>query len=163
MSKNNLRAATSCAGRFLALVFVSTIACSQSYKITPLGLIGNGDTNFADAINSAGQVAGYETGNSLPSGFGQAAVVWNSGTPTELFNPGGLYPAGANGINDSGVVVGQQRGAWAFAGGTVHGLSNIFGDADAINSAGQIVGSDADLASGLSTTAIAAFWTRRRE
>jgi probable HAF family extracellular repeat protein len=158
MSKNNLRAATSCAGRFLALVFVSTIAYSHSYKITPLGLIGNGDTSFADAINSAGQVAGYETGNSLPGGLGEAAVVWNSGTPTEVFNPGGLYPAGANGINDSGVVVGHWRGGWAFAGGTLHGLGSIFADADAINSAGQIVGSDANLPSG-TLTVVAAFWS----
>ncbi|WKB56013.1 hypothetical protein [Eleftheria terrae] len=93
----------------------------------------------ADAINDAGQVAGFE---------GPYATVWNGSTSTRLQSLNLRGASSALDINDAGQVVGYSwSGAvirpamWDHRGLTVLGTTGeTSGVAHAINEAGQVVG-----------------------
>lgn len=116
---------------------------SHQGTLTPL--IANGIKINGDAINDAGQVAGWFT-----SGGQQHAVIYANGTATDLGTlPGGTFSYGYD-INSSGQVVGTannssgQSRAVLWSNGAVVDLGTLPGHtisvASAINDAGQIVG-----------------------
>src|SRR5215469_11694230 len=73
--------------------------------MTDLGTVGGGDFSGGSAINLSGQVAGW----SATKNQGSDAFFWNGQKMTDLGNQAPLNgsSSGANGINDSGQVVGQ--------------------------------------------------------
>ena len=153
MMNNNTRLAL-----FAISLFLAPMARSQSYTVTVLPSPAIG----ALAVNNHGQVAGFgEFAPSVDHAFVWSAVVG-------LHDLGAL-PGGGNsiaqGINDSGQVVGWSVGAaetraflWTSSGGmqdlgTLGGPSAL---AYGINDAGQVVG-NAALADGVSYHAF--LWT----
>ena len=122
-------------------------------QMTDLGTVGGGDFSVGSAVNRSGQVAG----GSATNNGGNAAFLWNGKKMIDLGQQAPLNGSnsGANGINDSGQVVGQYgtnstQHAFLYANGTMTGLpepSFTGGSgcvADAINTAGQIAGSCQD-------------------
>jgi probable HAF family extracellular repeat protein len=109
-----------------------------------------GGMTIAAAINSAGQVVGYDTT------MGRA-FFWQSGsTMLDIGTLGGRYCT-VNAINDSGIVVGnssistspepRHAFAWQF-GSVMHDLGTLGGAnsfAHAINTSGQILGGAEDV------------------
>ena len=126
---------------------------------TDLGALG-GSYSTALGINNAGQVVGNININSVgsPENFGGSvyhATIWNGSTPTDLGTLG--RGSWANGINDSGQVVGSSHytlgdsatHATIWNGTTPTDLGTLGGsysEATGINNAGQVVGwSDYDV------------------
>lgn len=112
-------------------------AGATSYTFTQLSSL-DGTNSGANAINNAGQVAGYT---------GRGAVVWNGTSPTLLAGLLGDDQQGsfATGINDAGQVVGvngwDKAATWLGATQTTLGsASGPSSDAWGINNAGQVVG-----------------------
>jgi probable HAF family extracellular repeat protein len=124
-----------------------------SGQMTDLGTVGGGDFSVGSAVNRSGQVAG----GSATNNGGNAAFVWNGKKMIDLGQQAPLNGSnsGANGINDSGQVVGQYgtgstQHAFLYSNGTMTGLPEpgFTGPngcvADAINNTGQIAGACAD-------------------
>lgn len=107
------------------------------------GLPGASGTTAADAINDSGQAVGFSgVGNSLNV---IQATLWNSTTATTFGVMGGLESV-AQGINNSGQIVGELDSRTAiFWDGTTW---NVLGSGSAydINDSGQIVGEDSGTA-----------------
>ena len=120
--------------------------------IHDLGALG-GANSIAWGINNTGQLAGLAetivpvTGTSQPQ---QLPVVWQNGTKRALSSPLGGYDAGAQAINDEGIVVGwadlpgdqaEHCGLWS---GTqfvdLGSLGSPYCVAAAINARDQVVG-----------------------
>ena len=113
----------------------------QNGVMTALGgLAEQGTASHANDINNAGQVVGY-----FSTADGVRAFMWQNGSTTDLGD--GL----AFGINNAGLVVGQDAGSQAFMwqNGTTTVLNTLDGDngtgwdlieAQAVNDLGQIVG-----------------------
>jgi probable HAF family extracellular repeat protein len=136
-----------CIKLLAATVLLASQAYAAPYHFTTLGTpqaVGSG----ADAINNAGQVAGYgDVPGSLGGRYGQ---LWDNGIPTALATLPGERFNSAQAINNRGVAVGSSTdddvrlsyfnavgwhsptaAATTFAGG-----SHAFG----INDLGQVVG-----------------------
>ena len=122
-------------------------------QMTDLGTVGGGDFSVGSAVNRSGWVAG----GSATNNGGNAAFLWNGKKMIDLGQQAPLNgsDSGANGINDSGQVVGQYgtsstQHAFLYSNGTMTGLpepSFTGGSgcvADAINNTGQIAGTCAD-------------------
>ena len=113
-----------------------------------LGTLG-GLNSGGNAINASGEVAGYST---LAGDLITHAFLYSNGTTSDLGTLGGNSVA--NGLNDSGQVVGDSETpngaetAFLYSGGTMTNLNNLIPadsgwylvDATAINDSGQIVG-----------------------
>ena len=115
-----------------------------STTATDLGTLYNSFTSSsATAISSNGQVAGWSHDENTAS---NNVTVWQGSQMTDI-TPGSSYSY-ANGINNSGDVVGNQFWqATLWHNGetiTLDGLGGFNSGANAINNAGQIVGSAQD-------------------
>jgi probable HAF family extracellular repeat protein len=122
-------------------------------QMSDLGTVRGGDFSGGHAINLSGQVAG----SSATNDGGGVAILWDG---AKLINLGQLAPlsgsdSAANGIDDSGQVVGQygtnnSDHAFLYSGGSMTALPepSITGPAgcaaDAINNTGQIAGACQD-------------------
>jgi probable HAF family extracellular repeat protein len=108
--------------------------------LQPLSPLSASDS-YAMAINNLGVIAGTAYVNGQPHG-----VIWNGSSTTDL--GAGFY---ANGINDSGVVIGSNGHAFVLTNGVYHDLGVLPGgdwsSASGINNSGTVVG-DSSLASG---------------
>src|SRR6516164_4323108 len=122
-------------------------------QMTDLGTVGGGDFSVGSAVNLSGQVAG----GSATNNGSNAAFLWNGKKMIDLGQqvPLNGSDSGANGINDSGQVVGQYgttstQHAFLYSNGTMTGLPepSFTGPngclADAINNTGQIAGTCGD-------------------
>ncbi len=111
------------------------------------GLPGGNNRSEAEAINNSGQIAGF----SVTFGNSTQAVMWDSGTVTELSNLGGSFSQAFD-INDSAKVVGTRSAgisipslAFLWDAGQVTHLGDFAGGqhtsrANGINNLDQIVG-----------------------
>jgi len=122
-------------------------------QMTDLGTAGGGNFSAGSVINRSGQVAG---GSATKNG-GNDAFFWNGQKMIDLGSQAPLNgsDSGANGINDSGQVVGQwgtndPQHAFLYSNGTMTGLPEpsftgpVGCEADAINNTGQIAGACGD-------------------
>lgn len=122
----------------------------QNNAINSLGTLGGGDDSFAYAISDGNTIVGH----AQSSDDSDLAVKWVNGSISDLGTLPGGEEATAYDVNDDGAVVGR-----AFANGTswgvlwlmapnyglgagIHNLTNGYtgGQANAINSHGQVVG-----------------------
>jgi len=120
-------------------------------QMTDLGTL-SGDFSEGSAINGSGQVAGW----SATKNGGGDAVVWNGSKMLDLGQQAALKGSSsiANGINDSGQVVGEYgtinvTHAFLYSNGTTTSLpepsfAGSFCAAAAINNTGQIAGACTD-------------------
>jgi probable HAF family extracellular repeat protein len=122
-------------------------------QMTDLGTVGGGNFSIGSAINLSGQVAGSSaTNNGLNDAF-----LWNGKKMVDLGQQAPLNgsDSSANGINDSGQVVGQYgindpQHAFLYSNGAMTTLTqpSFTGgagcQAGAINNTGQIAGTCAD-------------------
>ena len=152
----------------LALAVASTAAHATSYTFVPL-YTPAGDVSYAWGINNLGEVVGTTgfidpqtvgTGNIITA---YGATLWNGPATSYLATPPG-YSSVANGINDSGTVVGQiQNGvsgytsyspmAWVGSNATQLGtLGGNNGAATGISNSGQVVGYSDTLTGQYATT-----------
>jgi probable HAF family extracellular repeat protein len=94
---------------------------------------------LALALNNSGQVVGM----SDTRGGQDHAFLWRDGTMTDLGTLGSQFSQ-AQGINDSGVIVGYSADAFRYSSGTMSNLGDLpgasLGVAYGINNNGQIVG-----------------------
>jgi len=122
--------------------FVAYVSGSSLYKITDLGTL-NGYDIWVKAVNNSDQVAGWV----MLSKSMWDALLWEDGQTTLL----GLHRGEAEGINDSGYVVGHyvEIGTWYFKAflwdkqGGVIDLGTLGGSeswAYGINDTGEVVG-----------------------
>jgi len=121
-------------------------------QMTDLGTVGGGDFSEGSAINRSGWVAGV----SATKNGGGDAFLWNGQKMLDLGQQAPLNGSNseANGINDSGQVVGQYGTnpghAFLYSSGTLAGLPEpgFTGGsgcaASAINNTGQIAGACTD-------------------
>jgi len=114
--------------------------------ITNLNTLG-ADVSVATSIGGSGQVVGYNFFDSSPNPVSRA-FLYSNGNMTDISSDT-LFPSGtrANGINSSGVVVGQGMitsssfHAFLYSGGKMVDLGGGYqASASAINDAGQVVG-----------------------
>lgn len=78
--------------------------------MTSLGTLPGGDFSYATAINNRGQIVGY-SGTATPW---YHAFLWEDGVMTDLGAlPGGDTFSRANGISESGQIVGRISANWA--------------------------------------------------
>src|SRR4051794_13609517 len=126
-----------------AVVGASTTATGQSHaflwaggRMTDLGTLG-GATSQANAISNTGRIVG----SSDVDGTTSAAFLWQGGAMTNLGLGNGSV---ANGVNDSGQVVGTAGGAgFLWQNGATRDIGNLSapgGAAADINNSGQVVG-----------------------
>jgi probable HAF family extracellular repeat protein len=135
--------------RFLSgvsfLLVVVSIATSQTYKVTDLGIHPGDDVSAGSALNDCGQVVGF-SGYSLERGF-----LWSSGEGMSDLPPLAGNFSDAAGVNDDGAVAGfssidnnQTNHAVVWIEGKARDLGTLPGgtdsEADAINGAGKVVG-----------------------
>jgi probable HAF family extracellular repeat protein len=101
-----------------------------------------GQSSSPNAINDQGTIVG-QMGIDWHFGGGARAYRYSNGTMTDLLPSS--YISSANGINNSGTIVGTADGrAFSYSNGTVAYLSSLggtTGSANAINGSGTIVGS----------------------
>jgi probable HAF family extracellular repeat protein len=108
---------------------------------TDLGVLAGDTGSQASAINNSGQVVGTSSGSTR-----QRAFLYSGGSKTDISR--GNAWCYAEDINDSGQIVGSvgpnmsSQRAFLLSNGTITDLGP--GSAHAINSAGQVVGYDAD-------------------
>jgi probable HAF family extracellular repeat protein len=118
-------------------------------KALDLGTLEPGDVSVATCINGSGEVAGYEPLSSTSTDTDNA-WVYSNGAFIDI-NSSSLFPSGteAEGINDSGVVVGQgwlnssSFQAFVYSGGKMVDIGPpgaYQASAIAINDKGQILG-----------------------
>jgi len=114
--------------------------------ITNLNTLG-ADVSVATSIGGSGQVVGYNFFDSSPNPVSRV-FLYSNGNMTDISSDT-LFPSGtrANGINSSGVVVGQGMitsssfHASLYSGGKMVDLGGGYqASASAINDAGQVVG-----------------------
>jgi probable HAF family extracellular repeat protein len=107
-----------------------------SFTVLPLANPQDG-AGIATAINSLGQIVGYDSGPT-----GTRAWVWSNGVYTML-PISGVEEVTAVGINSSGTIVGNRcctnAAGYVLTGGTVQ---NLTGGVNAINNAGVAAGSN---------------------
>jgi len=132
----------------LCLVFsgVRSVSAVVQYTVTDLGTLG-GPWSYAYGINASGQVVGWSDMTSS-SPYSPYAFLYSNGTMTNL----GTVPNGggtqANGINDSGQIVGQTTGGngngFLYSNGVMTLVNTPAGYSSsqptAINDSGQIAG-----------------------
>jgi probable HAF family extracellular repeat protein len=114
----------------------------QNGQWTGLGYLpGFANLSVAKAINSSGVIVGESYG----TGFSGRAFVYANGTMADLGTLGGFGPTTAEGINDSGQIVGNSvptnkivTDGYLYQNGQ---MTNIGGNAYAINNAGVVAGS----------------------
>jgi len=117
-------------------------------KATSISTLGS-SVSLATAINSSGEVAGWNSYDSSAS-FDPQAFIFSNGSMQNI-NSSTLFPSGteANGINDSGEVVGtgyltsSNFHAFLFSGGKMKDLGPpgaFQASAIAINNSSQIIG-----------------------
>lgn len=152
-----MRQRSLCAGLalFAAQAAFSLAQAQTSYSLTPLGSLGGG-TTAANAINSAGDIAGCSLRviNGTPT---SRAFIWRNGQMTDI---GSLVTDGAScafDINDNGEVTGNsdtatgEQRAFIYTNGTITSLGNLgtssFGTS--INNAGVVAGTANGLSGGL--------------
>lgn len=120
-------------------------ALAFNYNVTDLGSLG-GDVSGAFAINNLGQLVG--SSQTIPGGSTVAnAFLYSSGTLADLGTlAGGSGTSTAQGINDSGQIVGYSDNgphAFFYSNGTMNDLGTLGGAASyglGIDSAGRSVG-----------------------
>ena len=124
------------------------VSAQVHYALIDMGNLGEAGV-FANAINSAGQVAGwcYTLPDAYPNAFS-----YSGGTMSDLGTLGGnpqLQDSEAKSINDSGQIVGwswnssNTMRAFSYSGGTMRDLGTLGGSnasAAWVNNSGQIVG-----------------------
>lgn len=131
-----------------ALIMAPPAMAASSYTMTQL--LGPDRAGFdflgTNAINESGQIAGYGR-----SGSSSTALVWNGPTATRI-QPLGALESVANGINESGLVIGTAT----YEGGVTRAFTydlgtGSFGDPFgagsqgwALNDAGVLVGAVGD-------------------
>jgi probable HAF family extracellular repeat protein len=119
----------------------------QNGAIRQLGKLPGGLTSEALAVNTSGEIVGA----SLAPGGDAHAVLFANGTVTDLNVPGtGQGDAQADGVNDSGVIVGDGGNGHAFVyqNGQATDLNSLISSgsgftlvaANGINNKGDIVG-----------------------
>ena len=117
-------------------------------KATSISTLG-GSVSLANAINSSGEIAGWNSYNSSAS-FDPQAFLYSNGSMKNI-NSASLFPSGteAYGINSSGEVVGtgylspSNFHAFLYANGKMTDIGppgSLQASAAAINTSGQIVG-----------------------
>lgn len=134
------------------------LASGASHAITESGgvmsdlgtLDGPSATSNALAINSIGQIAGWST---APDGTGDVAFADLHGTMTDLGTIDGGSDSVANGINNTGVVIGNSDTAssdehgFIYQNGTMTDVGTLGGpnsSVNAINDNGEVAGSSQD-------------------
>jgi probable HAF family extracellular repeat protein len=138
----------------LAAAALPTAAAAQTYTVEDLGTTKTGADTYALAINNYGQTVGY----ALNGTSAQAVGFKGGAVPLPKLPTGGT--SSANGINQSGVIVGyaqlpQSGGgtaqhAYTWNNPIVTDLGALAGGtsaANAISTAGDIVGSSNDASS----------------
>ncbi|MBN1490423.1 MAG: choice-of-anchor J domain-containing protein [Phycisphaerae bacterium] len=137
------------AGAVIAmLVLLAAIpAVAFDYTITDVGVLPGSTTSLANGMNAAGEIVGEE---SWATGHG---FLWQNGVMTDLGTVGDWWYSRARDINDSGQIVGElsykggsgtiPKHAFLWQSGTMTDLTGIssYSTANAINNAGQLVGS----------------------
>lgn len=123
----------------------------SSGVITDLGTLdGPAATSNALAINNSGQVAGWST---APNGAGDVAFADLNGSMTDLGTIDGGTSSVANGINATGVVIGNSDTAssdehgFVYQNGTMTDVGTLGGpnsSVNAINDNGEVTGSSQD-------------------
>jgi hypothetical protein len=118
------------------------------------GLGNNGGGTTVNGIDNNGDVVGFSSDNAATPTLFTNFIRYPNGTIAALAIGGGPL-AMANGINDSGTVVGMDSNGTAFslAGGTLTTLPNVNGDtasetAFGINDSGLVVGQYTDSVTG---------------
>lgn len=114
---------------------------TTSHAAVDVGVVGSDNNSTAQAINNLGHVAGISTANGEVS----HAFIWNGSTRTTFIQNGNGATV-VRDLNDSGIVVGHHNShAYSWQSGPIVDLGTLSGGtsstANAINSAGQIVGS----------------------
>lgn len=134
----------------VALLSAGLSHADQGYSFTDLGTLG-GQFSRANAINNAGQIAGYSYLAGDPMNAAFHAVLWQGTTTTDLGTLGGQYSE-AKAINAAGQIAGVAylasgaRHATVWTGstatdlGTLAGPGGFLSDAYGINQTGAVVG-----------------------
>jgi probable HAF family extracellular repeat protein len=119
--------------------------------MTDLGTLdGAAATSKAIAINSTGKIVGWST---PPGGAGSVAFLYANGSMTDLGTIDGGTASVANGVNDTGTVIGNsdtaaggERG-FIYQNGTMTDIGTLGGansSVNAINDNGVVTGSSED-------------------
>ena len=134
----------------VALLSAGLSHADPGYSFTDLGTLG-GQFSRANAINNAGQIAGYSYLAGDPMNTPFHAVLWQGTTTTDLGTLGGQNSE-ARAINAAGQIAGVAyltngaRHATVWTGSTTTDLGTLAGpggfvsDAYGINQAGTVVG-----------------------
>lgn len=126
------------------LLALAVTAAAQTYSITDLGTLPNGNGSGARGINLSGQVTGYA---SFKSG-GSNVFLYSGGKMTSLGNLGGGSAIG-QAINSSGQVAGYSTTSQGSYNGfiSINGklesvgfLACCYSDAEGVNDLGQVTG-----------------------
>ncbi len=135
-------------GLFGSVVVLSALNFAWSntiqYMVTDLGSFGGNLGSYATGINNLGQICGY----SYAAGGGYFPFVYSGGTLHQIPSPPGYNWGIADGINNSGQVVGgfesqsnSGGSPFLYSGGSAAIYSLPYGGGgQAVNDSGQIVG-----------------------
>jgi probable HAF family extracellular repeat protein len=129
----------------LLLLLVASIATSQTYSVTDLGVHPGDDVSAGSALNNCGRVVGF-SGYRLDRGF-----LWSSGDGMSDLSPLAGNFSDAAGVNDDGAVAGfssidntQTNHAVVWTEGKARDLGTLPGGTDslanAINDRGKVAG-----------------------
>ena len=129
------------AGGFLILLSTATVGAwgQVQYQVTDLGMLRGGIESNPRMNDLAQVVCGFTTGN------GAVSYLYSGGSVQVLATLPGMTGTVANGINNSGQIVGYDTGTnsagqygFVYSGGSMSPLPG--GRALAVNDSGQIVG-----------------------